>query len=642
VSLNKIVTGRQLVFLLFSLIVSAVVFFYLFSSVSWSDVYSIIRNISMPMVVLYVMFSFSMSFFRTWRYSLLLHVSGYRTDTIVLFLVTLVRNFFSDLLPARLGTLIYVYLARSRMGISWSSATASFAYSFVFDILSLGVLIIGAALAVSFRAMNPWALIGGGGLLVVSSYLLLFLLPWLLATATRLIPDVFFLKKRWRSSVAQWIMAVRSELLLLQKSGLLFRVLLLSFGVRCSKYLSLYILLLALVIPYGYSYSDFPLLKVFFGICSAELAASLPISGLAGFGAYEGVWSLVFQLLGYPEKIAILTSVSHHLLTQVYGYSLGAVALLLLLTPLRQRDSTSHIRAITLKSWKFYSAFVVLFVFPPAVSVLFVANGVLQPSDSHSLQSVIVPQNDTPRSPPPGWVVFQRPDGIYRIKIGAAAAQKLTAGGICPRWSVDGKQIAFVDGRRIMVMAADGRKQRQIAETESGKAVCFHPSGKAVLFTDIGSIRQVEIDTGKTVTLWQGKEFLELDISDDGRILVATEKKFPGYRVIAVELTTGIQKVVGNGCSASISSGELFISVNGRDHRTLALHNWSRKEDIRELKMVKGLGFDNQFWSNDRDWIASKSDEDAANIYVHHLPSQGAYQITFEGKNDRPDYFIDP
>ena len=70
------------------------------------------------------------------------------------------------------------------------------------------------------------------------------------------------------------------------------------------------------------------------GACGAEFSASLPISGIAGFGAYEGTWAIIFTILGFPQKLAITTGISHHLITQVWGYSLGVICLALLLLPL--------------------------------------------------------------------------------------------------------------------------------------------------------------------------------------------------------------------------------------------------------------------------------------------------------------------
>ena len=114
--------------------------------VSLAEVVDLLRGISFRWIVLFLLLSFSMSLFRAWRSQLVLNASGYHPNTIALFLIILVRNFFSDLLPARLGTLIYIYLVQTRLGIAFGPAASSFAYDFVFDMVSLALLIILAVL----------------------------------------------------------------------------------------------------------------------------------------------------------------------------------------------------------------------------------------------------------------------------------------------------------------------------------------------------------------------------------------------------------------------------------------------------------------------------------------------------------------
>ena len=82
--------------------------------------------------------------------------------------------------------------------------------------------------------------------------------------------------------------------------------------------------------------------SVFWGVCAAEVAASLPVSGLAGFGAYEGAWTIAFYNLGLTKELAAMTGVAHHLFTQVYGYSIGVLALLVLLLPWCELPQTQH------------------------------------------------------------------------------------------------------------------------------------------------------------------------------------------------------------------------------------------------------------------------------------------------------------
>ncbi|MEN8233088.1 MAG: lysylphosphatidylglycerol synthase transmembrane domain-containing protein, partial [Thermodesulfobacteriota bacterium] len=325
--------SSHLWYILFSAFISVGFFFYFFSTVSLKEVAAVVRGISGTYVIVFIFFSVAMSLCRTWRYSLVMEASGYRTFTVALFLVTLVRNFFSDLLPARLGTLVYIYLVQNRLGLPFGVAAASFGLSFIFDILSLGFLILLAALVITSDLIPPFMIISGGLILLAASGSVLFGLPALLNITGQFCLKFLPIGKKYRQMLYNGLTDTRRDVETVREQGIFWKIFFLSLGVRCYKYLSLYALLLALVLPLGFTIQSFPLAKVFLGLCSAELAASLPVSGIAGFGAYEGAWTLVFKLFGYPEQIALLTSVSHHLITQIYGYLLGVIALLLLMHP---------------------------------------------------------------------------------------------------------------------------------------------------------------------------------------------------------------------------------------------------------------------------------------------------------------------
>jgi uncharacterized membrane protein YbhN (UPF0104 family) len=98
--------------------------------------------------------------------------------------------------------------------------------------------------------------------------------------------------------------------------------------IRLGKYLSLYLLLLALANQYGPEVQQrLSLGLVLFSLVAAEASASLPISGLAGFGAYEGVMMFVLRQAGLEPSQASLLPVTLHLITQSIDYSLGSLAL---------------------------------------------------------------------------------------------------------------------------------------------------------------------------------------------------------------------------------------------------------------------------------------------------------------------------
>lgn len=334
--------GRQLVYLLISLCVSIAIFSYLLSHVSPAEVLEIIREVDRNSLLIFFILSIFMSLLRTWRYQVLLGISGYSPQPVAMFLVVLVRNFFSDLLPARIGTLVYVYIARTRLGIPWAAAMSSFALAFLFDILALAPLIILAAFFAGGSSLIPAVnLTFGGILLALITIFILFCAPRICSRAAALLAVSSDKTAGKRRSFADFLKTFSSELKKTEESGVYIHVMLLSLLVRIAKYASLYVFLYALLAPRGYQWQDLSPASAFLGICASEFAASLPISGIGGFGVYEGTWAVVFQLLGFPEHLAKLTGISHHLFTQVYGYSLGALALLLLLLPFFGEAKTS-------------------------------------------------------------------------------------------------------------------------------------------------------------------------------------------------------------------------------------------------------------------------------------------------------------
>jgi len=131
--------------------------------------------------------------------------------------------------------------------------------------------------------------------------------------------------------------------------------------------------LFALVFPIGFSLYELSVPKVFVGIVSAEFAASLPLSGIAGFGAYEGTWAFVFRLLGFSGDLADLTALTHHLFTQIYGYLLGALSLIALMLPIYSDRAVVKPRALPLdEPVVFYAKNTLLFIFIMAIAWLLI------------------------------------------------------------------------------------------------------------------------------------------------------------------------------------------------------------------------------------------------------------------------------
>lgn len=317
-------TVRSFAFGAFSLLTAGAVVAWLFTRISLTEAFNLIRGADRAAVVAFIILSLATSFFRMWRYLILLRSNGERPPKGPLFLVVLVRNLFADLLPARLGTLVYIFLATTRLGIPVGAATSSFALSFLFDMLALAPIV----LTVSLLATDLVPVLGlafGSLLLALMTYALIVVLPQVFRGVASA------LQKSGLKRTGEAIKQAHDALQGTRQAGIYDQVLSLSVFIRLGKYATLYMFLYALLRPRGFGFSDLDVPKVFIGLCSAELAASLPLGTIAGLGAPQGAWVAAFKLLGFPPNIAELTSVSHILFTQLWGYSLGALAAVMLL-----------------------------------------------------------------------------------------------------------------------------------------------------------------------------------------------------------------------------------------------------------------------------------------------------------------------
>lgn len=339
---NKKATAlRRWIYTLVSVGVTVGVFTYLFKYVSFAEIVQLVRNADRNALAGFLCLSLANCCVRTWRYQLLLSLSGYQPGRVALFLTVLVRNLFSDLLPARLGSLIYIFIVNTRLGVPIGPATSSFAVVFLFDILAIVPMILAAVALTTMVAQIPVVplLIMAMTLLTIVA-LMIHYLPQLCQLGIKIIGWIKLIPSRAARVLIESLESTRMEIIKARAAGLYLPMLVLSVLVRLTKYAALIFFLYALLHPLGYQWTDIKIPAAFLGICSSELAASLPISGIAAFGAYEGAWAFTFELLGYPGHIAKLTAISHHLFTQVYGYLLGASAFLLLLLPQFKRQDT--------------------------------------------------------------------------------------------------------------------------------------------------------------------------------------------------------------------------------------------------------------------------------------------------------------
>jgi uncharacterized protein (TIRG00374 family) len=569
------ISAKKIIYTIFSITITISVFWYLLSKVALRDVITLLKEANLNYVFLFVYFSLITTLFRTWRYQMLLQSSGYNPEPFPIFLIVLVRNLFADLVPARAGSLIYIYLVNARLGIPLVSTASSFFIPFIFDIIAIVPMIVLAIFTTGFITRLSTIKLATCALFTgVLCGIFLKSLPWMLSLAQRRIIHLFdFTGSKYITTIDNFLQKLLEEIIKIKSAGIYIKVFVLSVMIRTGKYASLYFFLLALLFPLGYSPSEVNIARAFLGFCAAEFAAGLPISGIAGFGTYEGVWTLVFSLLGFPARISASTGIAHHLFTQVYGYSLGAIALILLLFVKTTPQETPSALTKTISISRFYTRLLTVILISiaiiPALHLRLPSLSNLKPdvpSEKELAQRTEIARLF------PGRIIFDSNRsgtfGIYTMKPDGTDIKVLNdspAHEMYPDVSPDGQYIVFARARTlsrlsisdIILCWKDGSHEQLLVQ--NGTFPTFSSDGNTVYFErERKKIMAVKLNDRHEYELFpcDNQEFINYQIvkpriSPDEQYAVFISDKKGRWNCWIANLKTRESFLVGPGCEGT-------------------------------------------------------------------------------------------
>lgn len=324
---------KKIFFLTLSGFVSGALVYYLITRSQWADWQRIGFQLNPVYLTWYLSLYGGGLLARTFRYQLLLKSA--RSQNLPsfggLFLVTSVRNMLVDFLPARTGSLSYIVLLNKAFKVDLSPCLTSFAYSFLFDLLAMGPLLAMALLAEGLTSNKnyPW-LWGIAVFILLAALGVILSLGPLVELFSRWFSRNGYRWKRYPRirNLEHHLQLLAQSFSMLKQSRVFWPTLGLSILIRVIKYLSLYLLLSAVLQALNGVGFHLPFWVVLLGLVGSEAAAGLPVSGLAGFGFYEGVLGAVLSTQGIDSSQSLLVAFAMHLLTQVVDYSLGGGALL--------------------------------------------------------------------------------------------------------------------------------------------------------------------------------------------------------------------------------------------------------------------------------------------------------------------------
>jgi len=337
---------NKFLYLFLSFVISAVLIFVLLSQIETEDLIQTFIGIYFPALFVFIIIALTGAVLRAWRYKWLLKPQsiGWRN----IFLVTLIRNLFVDLLPARIGSLSYIYILNKRMNFSFEMAASSFVVAIVFDFLTLSPFLIIAIFAVGLgtTAVSTVTLL----ILALIFFLSIFIILWkiiplfsfLLKVYHRVLKILKSEKKKWAKISVEKIILTIDCLSQIKEKKIYWPIFFLSLSIRLAKYVSLFFLLFSLLKSHGFLFKELSIWKTILGITGAELTSALPIKGLAGFGTWESAWAITFKLMDFESRLAILSGIGVHLLTNLFEYSLGIISILILAFPLLKKTRAKN------------------------------------------------------------------------------------------------------------------------------------------------------------------------------------------------------------------------------------------------------------------------------------------------------------
>jgi hypothetical protein len=294
---------KSLLTFFLSLGLSALLLAWLFRQIDMSLLRRTLSSLHIPALLVFMGFALAGAWLRAFRYKLLLAPASIGWAPVIL--VTLIRNLFVDLLPARIGSLSYVYVLNARLGLRFDSAASSFVVSVVLDFLTLSPFLIGALVLVGAggsASSGLWLLALSLAFLAAVSLVLWRIVPLsrLMVRGLGLVLGALRLETRtWAQKAMDAGHETVDALAGIRSRRTFWPLYGLSLLLRAAKYAALYSLLFALLHSHGFSLGALSPAKTILGITGAEFTSILPVKGLAGFGTWESAWALSFRLMDF-------------------------------------------------------------------------------------------------------------------------------------------------------------------------------------------------------------------------------------------------------------------------------------------------------------------------------------------------------
>ena len=238
--------------------------------------------------------------------------------------IVYIQNMANNVLPFFFGELSFLYFCQKTRKTTTGEVTAMLVIARFFDLCAIALLTMVALFFVPETAKFQ-SLLQGMGIIVLLIFVFFILLLAYKHKALRLVERIAEALHVRALKVVVWFIAKLREatdaLESIHSTRVYTLALLSSLAVWVLAYMQAYVLLVVMGYPITF-------MGAALGSSLSRLTATLPISGIAGFGTTELTWSAAFVLLGMKTRDAIISGFSIHIISLLFAVVLGIIGVI--------------------------------------------------------------------------------------------------------------------------------------------------------------------------------------------------------------------------------------------------------------------------------------------------------------------------
>ena len=311
--------------------------YYLLNQVSLADIIKAFLGIYKPSLIIGLILMFSIDYFKAYRSKIL--IGSDRIGIGDMFVVSLIRNAFNMVLPARTGELSYIYVLKRKFRFPVEIGVSTLMVALIFEVVVVFLMVIISIIIVGinrYAISSTSVILIAAGLFIIALLILVFLYK-IIRFFTKIFNWIISKTRIGKNKAVQYIykklVDTNENIKIIQKRKIYWKVFLASVATRILKFTSYYFLIHAILKPMGYEFGDLSYWVIFLATVAAEISAVLPTHALAGFGTYEGAFALAFVALGFSSKISIIVGFNYHIINLIFTVTLGIIAMIVLSLP---------------------------------------------------------------------------------------------------------------------------------------------------------------------------------------------------------------------------------------------------------------------------------------------------------------------